>query len=166
MQRKPLNRQQMFYLWCALACALVAADQFFKMLLINYFSREGMGITITPFFNLVRAHNKGAAFSLLADAGGWQHWFFILLAVGISIFILILLWQNSMQRWLSFGLSFILSGATGNLIDRLNHGYVVDFIDFHWAGQHFPAFNLADCAITIGVALLVINELIQIKKKK
>lgn len=166
MQRKPLNRQQMFCLWCALACALVAADQFFKMLVINYFSREGMGITITPFFNLVRAHNKGAAFSLLADAGGWQHWFFILLAVGISIFILILLWQNSMQRWLSFGLSFILSGATGNLIDRLNHGYVVDFLDFHWAEQHFPAFNLADCAITIGVALLVINELIQIKKKK
>lgn len=161
-----MSKKQLFYLWCALACAIVAADQYTKMLVLEHFPSLGGGITLTSFFNLIRAHNTGAAFSFLASAGGWQQWFFIGLATIVSVIILVMLWKHSTQRLSSLGLSCILGGAIGNVTDRISHGYVVDFLDFHLGARHFPAFNLADIAITTGVAIVILHELIQMVKEK
>ena len=113
---------------------------------------------VTGFFNLVLAHNQGAAFSFLNDAGGWQRWFFAVIAVIASIWIVRLLRQHASQKLFSFALAFILGGALGNLIDRIAYGYVVDFLDFYWDMNHFPAFNLADSAITCGAGLLLLDS--------
>lgn len=161
----PLDRKKKFLLWAALASAIVAADQWTKLIIMEHF-RLGDSVEVTSFFNLVRAHNTGAAFSMLADAGGWQHWLFIGIAFAVAVFILIMLWRQSEERMLSLALSLVLGGAIGNLIDRLMHGYVVDFLNFHWANSHFPAFNLADTAICIGAGLIILSELIQIRKHK
>jgi len=109
---------------------------------------------VTPFFNLVLAHNTGAAFSFLADAGGWQRWFFALVSIGISIAILVMLRRGG-TRLASFALALVLGGALGNLWDRLTLGHVVDFLQLHAGGYYWPAFNVADSAICVGVALLV-----------
>jgi signal peptidase II len=164
-EKKPLSKQRLFYLWCALAAALVAADQWIKLLIVEHF-RYGEGIPITSFFNLVRVHNTGAAFSMLADAGGWQHWLFASIAIVVAVIILFMLHKHSQERIFSLALSCILGGAIGNLIDRLMHGYVVDYLDFYWKMYHFPAFNLADTAITVGVGLIILNELLNISQKK
>jgi signal peptidase II len=114
--------------------------------------------TVTPFFNLVLVFNAGASFSFLADAGGWQKWFFVVLALGISLWLLGMLRQHARERLLPAALSLILGGAIGNVVDRLRFDAVVDFLDFHLAGYHWPAFNVADSAITVGVALMLWHQ--------
>ncbi|XAH24915.1 signal peptidase II [Xylophilus sp. GW821-FHT01B05] len=150
--------------WLALAALLVVADQVTKSLILGAY-QLGDYTHITGFFNIVRAHNTGAAFSFLADSSGWQRWFFTAIGVAAALFIVWMLRSHAGQRLFSFALACILGGAVGNVVDRLMHGYVVDFLDFHWAGWHFPAFNLADSAITIGAICLILDELLRVRKK-
>jgi signal peptidase II len=152
-------------LWLALAAAAIALDQLSKWLVVEHF-RYGDSQFVTSFFNLVRAHNTGAAFSFLAGAGGWQRWFFVGLGTLASGFIVWMLTRHKDQPLFCFALSMILGGAIGNVIDRLVYGYVVDFLQFHWEvlasifpGGFFPAFNLADSAITLGAICLIFDEL-------
>ncbi|MDP2132219.1 MAG: signal peptidase II, partial [Sulfuritalea sp.] len=140
--------------WLALATLVVLLDQASKAWVLASF-RYLESVVVTPFFNLVLVYNSGAAFSFLADAGGWQKWFFVILALGISAWLLSLLRQHAGERLLPLALSLILGGAIGNVIDRLRFDAVVDFLDFHLAGYHWPAFNVADSAITVGVVLML-----------
>ena len=151
--------------WLAWALFLFVADQLTKQLILDHY-RLGEGTYITSFFNIVRAHNTGAAFSFLADAGGWQRWAFTAFGLGASAFIVWQLKAHPQQRLFCFSLASILGGALGNVIDRLMHGYVVDFLDFHMGGWHFPAFNLADSAITIGAACLILDELLRMRRAR
>ena len=150
-------------LWLALASIVVLLDQFIKVLVVGYF-QLGEGVAVTGFFNLVRAHNTGAAFSFLADASGWQRWFFTALGLVATGAMVWMLKKHPGQRLFSFAIACILGGAVGNVIDRLTRGYVVDFLDFHWQGMHFPAFNLADSAITLGAACLILDELLRVRR--
>lgn len=151
--------------WLALALIIVIADQFTKVLILGYY-KLGDSTYVLPFFNVVRAHNTGAAFSFLAGASGWQRWFFTGIGVAAVGFILYLLRSHSAQKLFAFSLACILGGAVGNLVDRLLHGYVVDFLQFHWAGWSFPAFNVADAAITIGAVGLILDELLRVRRGK
>jgi len=151
--------------WLALAIILFMADQFTKVLILGYY-RLGDSTYVTSFFNVVRAHNTGAAFSFLAGAGGWQRWFFTAIGVGAAVFIVWMLRSHGGQRLFSFALACILGGAVGNVIDRMIHGYVVDFLQFHWKNWFFPAFNIADAAITIGAACLILDELLRVRKTR
>jgi signal peptidase II len=144
--------------WLALAALLALADQASKNA-ISAGLRMGEVRGITPFFNLVLAHNRGAAFSFLSDAGGWQRALFIGIAVLATAVIVAMLARHSGERLFSAGLALILGGALGNLWDRIALGYVVDFLDFHAFGWHFWAFNLADSAITVGAGLLILDGL-------
>ncbi|CAB1368036.1 prolipoprotein signal peptidase (signal peptidase II) [Denitratisoma oestradiolicum] len=143
--------------WYALAAAVVAADQVTKAWVLAVL-RLGEGMVLTPFFNLVLVFNRGAAFSFLASAEGWQRWFFVVLALVISVGIVIAMRKAAANRWLLAALALVLGGALGNVIDRLIYGAVVDFLDFHAAGWHWPAFNLADSAICVGIVLLLWQE--------
>jgi signal peptidase II len=149
--------------WLGLALILVIADQFTKVLILGYY-RLGDSTTITSFFNIVRAHNTGAAFSFLAAASGWQRWLFTGIGVAATLFIVYLLRTHPGQKLFCFALACILGGAVGNVIDRLLHGYVVDFLQFHYGGWYFPAFNVADMAITVGAVCLVLDELLRVRK--
>jgi signal peptidase II len=151
--------------WLGLALILVIADQFVKALITGYY-RLGDSTYVTSFFNVVRAHNTGAAFSFLADSTGWQRWLFTGIALAAVVFILWMLRSHAGQRLFCFALSCIMAGAIGNVIDRVLHGYVVDFLDFHLAGRHFPAFNIADSAITIGAICLILDELLRVRKAR
>ena len=151
--------------WLAWAALLIVADQFTKTLILGYY-RLGDATYVTSFFNVVRAHNTGAAFSFLADAGGWQRWLFTGIAVVVAVFIVWQLRAHPGQRLFAFALSSILGGAIGNVVDRLQHGYVVDFLDFHLRGWHFPAFNVADCAISVGAACLILDELLRVRRER
>lgn len=145
--------------WLWLAAAVVAADQLTKWLAAHYLP-YATPVPLTPFLNLTLVHNTGAAFSFLSTASGWQRWLFTGLAAGVSGVIVAWLRRLPAQaRWQAAALALVLGGALGNLIDRVVHGYVVDFIDFHYLQWHFPAFNLADSAITVGAALLVVDLL-------
>ena len=146
--------------WMWLAGLVIALDQATKALVVSSFKLHEV-LPLFPGLNLVRAHNYGAAFSLLADAGGWQRWLFSALAVGVAGFLIVWLLQLPRgKRWLPIALVLILGGALGNLWDRLVHGYVVDFVDVYIsATRHWPAFNVADSAICIGVAMLVVSIL-------
>lgn len=118
----------------------------------------GEANVVLPFFNLTLLHNTGAAFSFLSEGAGWQRWLFISLAVVISGVLVV--WLTRLKRhetWLGIALAFVLGGAVGNLYDRVVHGYVVDFFHFHWAGYHFPAFNVADSFITVGAIMLLLD---------
>ncbi|WP_119153092.1 signal peptidase II [Caldimonas tepidiphila] len=149
--------------WLAIALALIVLDQVTKALIVaNYQLFEAT--PITGFFNIVRAHNTGAAFSFLAQAGGWQRWFFTIVGVVASVVIVWLLRRHGGQRLFGWALTLILGGAVGNVIDRVMHGYVVDFLDFHAGGWHFPAFNVADIAISVGAALLILDELLRMRR--
>jgi signal peptidase II len=143
--------------WLTNPLLVILLDQWSKMAIVQHFV-WGQSESITSFFNLVRVHNTGAAFSFLADAGGWQHWFFILIGIGVSLFMLWLIYCNPHESLLCGALSLIIGGAIGNVIDRIQYGYVVDMLDFHARGWHFPAFNLADSAITAGAFLLILHE--------
>lgn len=149
--------------WLGLALILLIADQFTKVLILGYY-QLGDATYITSFFNIVRVHNSGAAFSFLASASGWQRWFFTAIGIVAALFILWMLKSHPGQKLFSFALACILGGAVGNVIDRLLHGYVVDFLDFHYAGWHFPAFNIADAAITVGAVCLILDELLRVKR--
>jgi signal peptidase II len=151
--------------WIGLALAILVADQLTKMLIVGQY-RLGDSTYITSFFNIVRAHNTGAAFSFLAGASGWQRWFFTAIGIGAAIFITWMLHSHPGQKLFSFSLACILGGAVGNVVDRLLHGYVVDFIQVHWRGWYFPAFNVADSAITIGAACLILDELLRVRRAK
>ena len=141
--------------WYVLALVLVIADQWSKQWITGHFF-YGESRPLTGFFNLVLVHNYGAAFSFLSDAGGWQRWFFTLLAALISAVIAVWLARLPAAKKLeAVALALVLGGALGNLYDRLLLGYVVDFLDFHWQGRHWPAFNLADSAICVGAGLLI-----------
>jgi signal peptidase II len=147
--------------WLALAFAIVVADQATKWLVIQRFAL-GDSIELLPVLNLVRAHNAGAAFSFLAGESGWQRWFFVAIAVAAAAFIVHLLRGQARGLPLfSFALASILGGAIGNVVDRLNHGHVVDFIDVHWQDRHFPSFNVADAAITVGAICLILDEILR-----
>ena len=140
--------------WLGLAALVVVLDQITKLWVSNTFV-YGESLAILSIFNLVSARNAGAAFSFLSDAGGWQRWLFSVIAVVASGWIVWLLRRHAQQKLFCFALALILGGALGNLIDRIAYGYVVDFLDFYWDTYHFPAFNLADSAITCGAALLL-----------
>jgi signal peptidase II len=144
--------------WDGLALLVVVLDQLSKAAVLGAF-QLGEGVVLTSFFNLVFVFNYGAAFSFLAGAGGWQRWFFAALAVFVAGYIANLLRRHASDRLLSTALALVMGGAIGNVIDRFRHGAVVDFLDFHAFGWHFPAFNVADSAITIGVALLFWHQL-------
>ena len=152
-------------LWLGLALLLLIADQFTKVLILGYY-RLGDATYVTSFFNVVRVHNSGAAFSFLASAGGWQRWFFTAIGIAAALFIIWMLRSHAGQRLFSFALSCILGGAIGNVVDRALHGYVIDFLDFHYGSWHFPAFNVADSAITIGAVCLVLDELLRVRRGK
>ena len=149
--------------WLAIAAIVILLDQLAKTLVLHEF-RLGDSRTITSFFNLVRVHNTGAAFSFLAGASGWQRWFFVALGVAAAGFIVWMLRSHGGQKLFAWALTLILGGALGNVIDRLLHGYVVDFIQVHHRGWYFPSFNLADSAITLGAVLLVADELRRVRK--
>ncbi|MEO7743987.1 MAG: signal peptidase II [Usitatibacter sp.] len=140
--------------WLALAGAVIVADLATKAWITSAF-RHGEVREMTPFFNLVLAHNTGAAFSFLAGAGGWQRWFFAIIAVAISAGIVVILRGHAGKRLFALALALVLGGALGNLYDRVSLGYVVDFVQLHAAGYYWPAFNVADSAICVGVALLL-----------
>lgn len=140
--------------WLALACGILLADQLTKYAVLRYFA-SGSAIEVTSFFNLVLVYNKGAAFSFLADASGWQREFFITIALLASVWIIYLLRRHKEQALFCLALSLVLAGALGNVIDRFLFGAVVDFLDFHAFGYHWPAFNVADSAISVGAVLLI-----------
>jgi signal peptidase II len=150
-------------LWLGLALVVILLDQFTKTLILGYFQ---LGDTryVTSFFNVVRVHNSGAAFSFLAGAAGWQRWFFVALGIGAAGFIIWMLRSHPAQRLFCFAVSLIMGGALGNVVDRLLHGHVVDFIQLHWRGWYFPSFNLADSAITLGAILLIVDELRRVRR--
>lgn len=156
--------------WLGLAFILILVDQFTKILIAGAY-QLGENTYVTSFFNVVRAHNKGAAFSFLADAGGWQRWFFTAIGLVAVAIIVWMLRSHPGQKLFSFAMACILGGAIGNVIDRVVYGYVIDFLDFHWAwlspmfyGGHFPAFNVADSAITVGAACLILDELLRVRR--
>lgn len=165
MARAPTSRaaEAGMLRWLALALLILIADQFLKVLIVGSF-RLGDSTYVTSFFNVVRVHNPGAAFSFLASASGWQRWFFTVLGVGAAIFIVWLLRSHAGQRLFAFSLACLLGGAVGNVIDRLVHGYVVDFVQLHWRGWYFPAFNVADAAITAGAVGLILDELLRVRR--
>ncbi len=151
--------------WVGLAVAIVLIDQITK---ISVERRLDFGdvVPVTSFFNIVLTYNTGAAFSFLASASGWQENFLITVALGASAFILYLLARHGHQRVFSLALAMILGGAVGNVIDRIAYGHVIDFLDVHWGGWHWPAFNVADSAIVGGAALLIIDELRRVRRSK
>lgn len=149
--------------WLGIALIVIVLDQFTKTLILGYF-QYGDSRHVTSFFNVVRVHNTGAAFSFLAGASGWQRWFFVGLGLVAAGFIVWMLRSQGHQRLFAWALSLILGGALGNVIDRLLHGYVVDFLDFHLGARHFPAFNVADSAITVGAVLLIFDELRRVRR--
>lgn len=151
--------------WLGLALIVIVSDQVTKTLITDVFA-HGDSREITSFFNLVRAHNAGAAFSFLADASGWQRWFFVGLGGVASVFIVWMLRSHRDERLLCFALSMILGGAIGNVVDRLRLGHVIDFIQLHYAGWAFPSFNVADSAITLGAVLLIADELRRMRKAR
>ncbi len=160
------------WLWLGLAALVILADQVTKTLIIGWFSLGDVR-PVTSYFNLVRAHNPGAAFSFLADAGGWQRWLFSGLGLVVSGFIIWMIRSHPGEKLFCFAVSMIMGGALGNVVDRLLHGYVVDFLQFRFAilqpvfqGGYFPAFNLADSAITLGAICLILDELLRVRRAR
>ena len=151
--------------WLGIALVVILADQLSKTLIISTF-RPNDSHWVTSFFNVVRVHNTGAAFSFLAGAAGWQRWFFVGLGAVAAVFIVWMLRNHAGQKLFCWALALILGGALGNVIDRLLHGYVVDFIQVHWRGWYFPSFNIADSAITVGAGLLILDELLRVRRAR
>ncbi|MBL0944226.1 MAG: lipoprotein signal peptidase [Hydrogenophaga sp.] len=158
--------------WLGLAALVFALDVVTKWLILLNF-QLGDSVTVTSFFNLVRVHNPGAAFSFLAGAGGWQRWFFTAIGVGASVFIVWMLRAHPGQKLFAFALASIMGGALGNVVDRLVHGHVIDWLDFHWRfleglfpGGHFPSFNLADTFISLGAACLILDEVLRMRRAR
>ena len=146
--------------WLMLISLVILLDQVTKKWVLDYsqiiFSNGGR-IEVTFFFDLVLAYNRGAAFSILAEHSGWQRWFLTVLALAVSAWLLVLIWQHRRERLLPFAFALVIGGALGNVIDRLNHGAVVDFLSFHAGPYYWPAFNVADSAITLGAILMIVG---------
>lgn len=150
--------------WLGIAFIVILLDQLSKLTITTLF-QHGEERRITSFFNLVLAYNEGAAFSFLSNQGGWQRYLFTGIAVVAVVFIITMLRKHAGQRMFCWALALIMGGAIGNVIDRLAYGHVIDFLDFHWAAfGHFPAFNIADSAITIGAFLFIFDELRRVNK--
>lgn len=149
-----------FAAWIALALAIMLADQATKWAIVEWVPVFGK-VPINGFLNLTHQHNSGAAFSFLADAAGWQRWFFVVLAAGVSSVLAVWIWRirNEGPALLAAALALVLGGALGNVIDRIRLGYVTDFIQVWFGNWAFPSFNVADAAISIGAALLIIDSL-------
>ncbi len=157
------SKNQSMLLWLGIALLVLLIDQLTKVLVLGAFQLDD-STPITGFFNLVRVHNHGAAFSFLANAGGWQRWFFTGIGVVAALFMLWMLRSHAGQKLFSLAIALILGGAIGNVVDRLLHGYVVDFLDFYWGAWHFPAFNVADAGISVGAALLILDEILRVRR--
>ena len=153
------------WLWLGVALLTLLLDQLTKIAVVGAF-QLGEALPITSFFNLVRVHNPGAAFSFLADAGGWQRWFFTGLGLVAACVMVYLLRMHAGQTLFCLALSLLLGGAVGNVIDRLLYSHVIDFLDFYYGTWHFPAFNVADSAITLGAGLLILDELLRVRSGK
>ena len=158
--------------WLGLAAIVILFDQITKTLIVGSF-QTGETRRVTDFFNLVLAYNPGAAFSFLSDASGWQRWFFVGLGLVASVFIVWMLRRHPGERLFCLAISLILGGAIGNVVDRLLHGHVIDFLQFHWPflaplfpGGYFPSFNIADAAITAGAVGLILDELLRVRRSR
>ena len=149
--------------WLSIAAIVLILDQITKVWITKIFE-YGDSHPVTSFFNLVLVYNKGAAFSFLADQGGWQRYFFTIVGIGAALFIVYLIRKHAGQRLFCWALALILGGAVGNVIDRLMYGHVIDFLDFHVNNWHWPAFNIADSAIFVGAALFIVDELRRVNK--
>ena len=149
--------------WLSIAALVLLIDQVTKIAISRAFE-YGESLPLTSFFNLVLVYNKGAAFSFLADQGGWQRYFFTILGIAAALFIIYLLKKHAGQKLFCWALALILGGAVGNVIDRIMYGHVIDFLDFHVNNWHWPAFNVADSAIFLGAALFIIDELRRVNK--
>jgi signal peptidase II len=149
--------------WLGIATIVILLDQLSKITITRLFS-YGETLPVTSFFNLVLAYNKGAAFSFLAAESGWQRYFFTAIGIAAALFIIYLLRKHAGQRLFCWALALILGGALGNVIDRVLYGHVIDFLDIHVQGWHWPAFNVADSAITLGVVFFVLDELRRVNK--
>jgi signal peptidase II len=153
-------------IWLLLSALVVLADQLSKSYITSHYG-EFEFTTVLPILDITRMHNVGAAFSFLATASGWQRWLFITLAVVVSIGIVVWLYRMPRsQGLLACGLALVLGGAIGNVIDRIRLGAVVDFIHFHWDRAYFPAFNIADSAITVGAACLILDAMLEPKRAR
>jgi signal peptidase II len=166
------QRNSSVWPWLGLAALVLLADVLTKVLILKNY-QLGESTYVTGFFNIVRAHNTGAAFSFLAQAGGWQRWMFTGIGVAAAVFIVVMLRSHGGQRLFSFALACILGGAIGNVIDRVMHGYVIDWLDFHFSflsgvfhGGHFPAFNIADAGITLGAICLILDEILRVRRTR
>lgn len=162
-----IERQAGALRWLWLSLAVIVADQLSKFLVVSHFELYE-AVDVLPVFELTRLHNTGAAFSLLAQASGWQRWFFVGLAVVVSGGIIY--WLRNLPRdsapFLPVALALVLGGALGNLVDRVWHGYVIDFLHFHWEAAYFPAFNVADSAITVGAGLLILDAILEGRRSR
>jgi len=160
MAKPDTQANRRFITWMVVALAVVAADQLTKWAIIEWVALYEK-VPLNSFINLTHQRNPGAAFSFLADAGGWQRWFFVVLSAGVSCVIAVWLWRirDQGQALLAAGLALVLGGAVGNLIDRIMLGYVTDFIQVWFGNWAFPSFNIADAAISVGAALLIIDAL-------
>ncbi len=159
------NQSKPFLLWIGLSVVVIILDQISKLIVLNTIPHRS-SIRVNDFLNWVLVFNPGAAFSFLADGAGWQKWFFIAIGVIATIVMIWLLFRHALQSIFCFSISMILGGAVGNLIDRFTHGAVVDFIDVYYRQYHWPAFNLADSAITLGTILLILDELRRVNKQR
>lgn len=153
------------WVWLGVALVVILLDQFSKVLIQGDFA-YGESRTVTSFFNVVRVHNTGAAFSFLAGASGWQRWFFVGLGVVASAVIVWMLRKHPAQKLFCFAIAMILGGALGNVIDRVLLGYVIDFIRVHYEDHYFPAFNVADSAISIGAVLIILDNLLDLDRAR
>ncbi|QFU21782.1 signal peptidase II [Shewanella eurypsychrophilus] len=162
----PSNWKESGLRWYWVVVLVFIADQVSKQwVLANFELYES--IKLLPIFSFTYVRNYGAAFSFLSDAGGWQKWLFTFIAIGFSTLLTIWLRKQPTQMWrLNLAYTLVIGGALGNLIDRLQHGFVVDFIDFYWNKSHFPAFNIADSAICVGAALIIIDSFISDRDEK
>jgi signal peptidase II len=149
-----------------LAALVVLIDQLTKAMIERYFTLGARKEIVHGWFDLTLAYNKGAAFSFLSSAAGWQRWLFIGLGTAAAVFIVFLLARHGSQRLFSFGLALILGGAVGNVVDRIFRGQVVDFLLAYYDRHYFPAFNVADSAITVGAALLILDELLRVRRAR
>lgn len=151
--------------WLFIAGLIIAIDQLSKTM-INRTFVYGERSQILPFFDLTLLYNKGAAFSFLAGAAGWQRWFFTVLGLVVACIIVFMLVRHGHQRLFAWALALILGGALGNVIDRMLHGHVIDFILVYYQDNFFPAFNIADSAITVGAVMLVLDELLRVRRAR
>ena len=165
MAARPSSGGFSLWVWLALAGVVVLIDQLSKTVVVSAFALNHSQ-PVTSWFNLVRVHNSGAAFSFLAGASGWQRWFFVGLGTLASGFIVWMLKKHSEQKLFCFAVTMIMGGAIGNVVDRLLHGHVVDFIQVHYGGWYFPAFNLADSAITLGAICLILDEILRVRRAR